>query len=52
MISRAVVGVLIAKFDDALLVLGREEREFGTRFPGFDGVRWGVDGGFHGFVPF
>src|SRR5687768_5831506 len=43
-VERLMVGVLIAKFDDALLVLGREEREFGTRFAGFDG--------FHCFVPF
>ena len=51
-IERLVVGMLIAKFDDALLVLGREEREFGTRFAGFDGNRGVVDGSFHGCVPF
>lgn len=30
-----VVGVLVAKFDHSLLVLGREVGEFGTRFPEF-----------------
>ena len=42
-----VVGVLLAKLEDSLLVLRRKVGEFGTRFSGFSlGVEWDVHGCF------